>query len=115
MSEYCKKPCKHCPFRNDITPFLHPDKASELAYLATNPYSDFYCHKTLEYVENEYSEDGEDLTYTNKSLICAGHLTLRAQEGLKTPEGFEPSWEQCYTDTWDMIASHEEEWDKKIR
>lgn len=106
---FVKKPCKHCPFRNDVKPFLHPDRAAELAYAAQNPYSEFPCHKTTEYDED--SEDN-DMLVTEKSLECAGFLTLRAQETNEIPEGFEPSWELCYTDTWDMISAYDEEWEK---
>lgn len=111
MSEesYIKKPCKHCPFRNDITPYLHPDRAAEIAYAALNPYNSFPCHKTTEY--DEESEDGEMLI-TEDSKECAGFLTLRAQAGMDIPEGFEPAWEICYIDEWDMIQAYEEEWDK---
>jgi hypothetical protein len=110
MSEFCKKPCKHCPFRNDVKPFLHPDRAAEIAYAAENPYSSFPCHKTTEHDED--SEDGEMLV-TENSKECAGFLTLRAQTGLAVPEGFEPSWEICYTDSWEMIDAYEEEWENK--
>lgn len=102
---YVKKPCKHCPFRSDIKPFLHPERAAQLAYMAENRYSDFTCHKTL-----DYDNDREDGTpdYTEYSKTCAGFLTLRAQTGEDTPEGFEPSWDIVYTDPYDMITAHEE-------
>lgn len=106
--EYVKKPCKHCPFRNDVTPFLHPDRATQLAYAAQNPYSEFHCHKTIEHDE----EDGEGIV-TNESKLCAGFLTLRAQAGESLPDGFEPSFDIVYEDEWDMISAYEEQWDNK--
>jgi len=109
MCDYMNQPCKHCPFRNDVTPFLHPDRASEIAYSALNPYNDFPCHKTTEY--DDESEDGE-MIVTNDSKTCAGFLTLRAQNGGNIPEGFEPSWEIIYVDEWDMIQAYEDEWNK---
>ena len=39
MSEFIKNPCSHCPYRHDVKPFLTPERGEELAYLATNPYS----------------------------------------------------------------------------
>ncbi len=108
MCDFVKKPCKHCPFRNDVTPFLHPDRAAEIAYAAENPYSDFPCHKTT-----EYNEDTEDLEYTDRSLTCAGFLTLRAQSGEDIPEGFEPSWEIIYTDPYEMVQAYEEQWENR--
>lgn len=104
---FVKKPCKHCPFRNDIKPYLHPERAAEIAYAAQNPYSDFPCHKTT-----ESDEEGEEMLVTEESKTCAGFLTLRAQGGEEVPEGFEPSWDICYTDDWDMIQAYEEEWNK---
>lgn len=103
MTDYMKTPCKHCPFRSDIKPFLHPERAAEIAYAAENRYSSFACHKTTEY--NEYIEDMEQ---TEKSKECAGFLTLRAQCGEDVPDGFEPAWEVCYTDPYDMITAYEE-------
>lgn len=110
METFMKSPCKHCPFRNDITPFLHPERATELAYMAQNKYSSFPCHKTTE--PDDESEDGEMLV-TENSKECAGFLTLRAQAGEDTPEGFEPAWEICYIDAYDMGEAYENEWNKK--
>jgi hypothetical protein len=112
MSDFCKKPCKHCPFRSDVKPFLHPERAEELAYHTQNPYNSFPCHKTTEY--DEESEDG-DMMVTEQSKECAGFLTLRAQQGIKVPEGFEPSWELCYMEPEDMVQAYEEEWENQGR
>lgn len=108
MSDFMKAPCKHCPFRNDVKPFMHPERAEELAYAAENKYSSFACHKTTEY--NEYFDDME---CTERSKECAGFLTLRAQLGEEVPEGFEPAWEICYVDTYDMIYAYEEAYNEK--
>lgn len=107
MSDYIKVPCKHCPFRVDVTPYLHPERAADIAYAAQNPYNSFSCHKTT-----EYSEETEYMECTNSSKECAGFLTLRAQDGEDIPEGFEPSWELCYTSACEMIGAYEEEWNK---
>lgn len=109
--QFMDKPCKHCPFRNDVKPFLHPDRAAELAYAASNPYIDFPCHKTTE--PNYDSEEGEMLR-VNTSKECAGFLTLRAQSGLSVPDGFNPSWEMCYTDEYDMIQAYEDQWYSRL-
>lgn len=108
MGDFIIKPCKHCPFRNDIKPFLHPDRAAEIAYASQNKYSSFACHKTTVY--NEFIEDMES---DENSKECAGFLTMRAQGGEETPEGFEPSWELCYIDPYDMIEAYEEQWSEK--
>jgi len=111
--DYIKTPCKHCPFRHDVKPFLHPRRAEELAYAAQNPYEQFPCHKTTEYndeYDNEYG--GNDMMQVETSKECAGFLTLRAQmNGDEVPEGFEPAYDLCYEDDWDMIQAYEEQWE----
>lgn len=111
MENFCKKPCKNCPFRNDVKPYIHPERAEEIAYSAQNPYNDFPCHKTFEFLDDEDFE-GNSLADLSNSKTCAGFLTLRAQSGMEVPEGFEPSWLICYTDELDMIQAHEEAWRK---
>lgn len=107
MEDFMKHPCKHCPFRNDVTPFLHPERAEELAYASENPYSSFPCHKTTE------SDDEGDNSYaTENSKECAGFLTLRAQSGENIPKGFKPSWEICYSDPYEMADAYEIQWRK---
>lgn len=111
MSEdFMKSPCKHCPFRNDVTPFLHPERAEEIAYAAQNRYSEFQCHKTL-----EYDEDGEDLEVRARSKMCAGFLAMQINEGgVDQPEGFEiPA--NVYSDSNEMIEAYDWEWNKKKR
>ncbi len=108
MSDFVKTPCKHCPFRNDVTPFLHPDRAAELAYSAQNRYSSFPCHKTT-----EPDEESSRMLRTEKSMECAGFLTLRAQDGEEVPKVFNPAWEIYYTDAYEMIDAYQEQWDKE--
>lgn len=105
---FIKVPCKHCPFRNDVRPFLHPTRAEELAYHTQNPYNDFPCHKTTE--PDEDSEEGE-MMITEKSKTCAGFLTMMGNENGERylPEGFKPSYEICYTDAFEMIQAYENE------
>lgn len=110
MSEsFVKKPCKHCPFRKDVKPYLHPSRAQEIAYVSENPYSDFPCHKTF---ENEEDEDGNEIVDLEESKTCAGMLTMRSNLGERTPEGFEPSIELCYEDPQEMYNAADEQWHK---
>lgn len=103
MSDFVKKPCKHCPYRNDVAPFLTNSRAEELAYLAQNSFNSFPCHKTIDY-DNESLEE---------SKMCAGFLTLMAVEGdipgHYLEEGFEPSFDICYESILAMIDAYEEE------
>lgn len=105
MSNYfMSKPCEHCPYRQDVKPYLHPERGIELAYHAQNPYNSFPCHKTT--VEDEDSEDGE-MMCTQNSKECAGFLTLQINEGADCPKGFTPS-DKAYGCVDDMIYVYEE-------
>jgi len=108
--DFMKKPCKHCPFRRDVRPFLTTARAEEIAYAATNPYSTFACHKTTEYDEDD---DGNgEMLVTADSKECAGFLTMMANEtGVNRyeAEGFQPDYEGCYNEAYEMIDAYEEE------
>jgi hypothetical protein len=112
MCDFVKKPCKNCPFRNDVRPYLHPDRAAEIAFAAQNPYSDFTCHSTIEY-DGDEDIQGRSTGDFSRAKTCAGFLTLRAQVGEKVPEGFTPSWEICYVDAYEMTDAYQEQWDKE--
>jgi hypothetical protein len=114
MSNFVKKPCKSCPFRLDVKPFLHPNRVEEIAYSAQNPYSDFTCHSTIEY-DGDEDDLGRPTGDFSGSKTCAGFLTMRAQDGQDEdflPEGFVPSWDLCYTDPYEMVDAYTEEWEK---
>ena len=102
---FVKKPCKHCPYRRDVKPFLTPARGAELAYYVTNPYNSFPCHKTTE--PDEEDETGERMITTN-SLECAGFLSLMHNETGREIDGFEPS-DLVYTDTIEMEWAYENE------
>jgi hypothetical protein len=109
MSGFMKKPCEHCPYREDVKPFLTPARGEELAYIAHNPYNTFHCHKTT-----ESEDDGEGgRMAVNTSQVCAGFLSLQHNENGETPydeDGFEPS-DLVYCDSFEMAQAYEEEWD----
>jgi hypothetical protein len=109
--DYMKKPCQHCPFRSDVKPFLHPERAADIAYSAGNPYSEFHCHKTIDYD----SRDDGDGVVTNKSLLCAGFVAMQINEaGIDEPDGW--VWpDNVYSDSYEMTQSYEDEWNKKRR
>ena len=104
---FIKKPCQHCPFRNDVKPFLHPERAEELAYGAQNKYNTFPCHKTT-----EHDDEGDSIA-TESNKECAGFLTLRAAEigeenVYECKEGFKPSYDMVYSDAYEMSDAYEE-------
>ena len=113
MTDFVKKPCKHCPYRADVKPFLTPERGEELAYLANNPYSTFTCHKTLEHDDDDddYDDDYDDGQgyHGESSKICAGFLSLQHNENGETfydDEGFKPC-PSVYSDSWDMVEAYE--------
>lgn len=111
MGDYfMKSPCKHCPFRRDVKPFLHPERAAEIANHAYNPYNSFPCHKTTE--PNDDDEEG-GMMATEDSKECAGFLTLQIQCGMEVPEGFTPAYDLVYEDAWEMTDAYEDEWDNR--
>lgn len=71
-------PCKHCPFRHDIEPYLNPERVEEIEQALVR--SDFPCHKTT--VAGEEDEEGNTpmLDGTN-ARHCAGALILMEKEG----------------------------------
>lgn len=104
---YMKEPCKHCPYRHDVTPFLTSERGEELAYHAQNPYNSFTCHKTMEHGEYDDEETGCEMVQTDHSKECAGFITLQINEGMDCPEGFTSS-DKAYGCADDMIYAYEE-------
>lgn len=68
-------PCKRCPFRTDVTPFLRRERAKEIAG-SIRVSGDFPCHKTT-----VPTDDGEDMQKAPDSQQCAGALIIQEREG----------------------------------
>lgn len=107
-----KKCCGLCPYSMEGTLFLHPDTASDFAYSADNPYNDFVCHKTG-IVDDDSEEYGSEIVRGEKSLTCMGFASMQhnindnfIEEGFKS----DPT---AFSDSWEMIDFHQEEWDRK--
>jgi len=41
-------PCKDCPYRTDVVPYLKQDRAEEIIHEITENQKTFTCHKTTE-------------------------------------------------------------------
>jgi len=103
---WMKKCCEHCPFRRDTPLVLHPERAEEFAYMASNPYTDFPCHKTADYAEEtEYSEGG--FVHGEHSFTCHGFKGMQLEENGTGNEGFATDG-QHFSDPWEMIEYHTE-------
>ena len=77
-SSVMKKCCGMCPYSRKNTLFLHPDRATEFAYQAENPYNDFVCHKTGVIHEDHPDEDRQnEIVRGEKSLTCAGFYAMQ--------------------------------------
>jgi len=101
-----KKCCGLCPYSRKNTLFLHPERATEFAYSAENPYNDFVCHKTgVTTEEDDYR--GSEIVRGEKSLTCAGfHVLQKEINGLESEIDIDP--EDHFTESWEMIEHHEE-------
>lgn len=71
-----KRPCKDCPFRTDIHPYLNADRVREITDALMTGNSTFACHETT-----EYNEEEGDMASTKDSSHCAGAMIfLEVQE-----------------------------------
>lgn len=111
MSErtWMKKCCGLCPFSAKDTLWLTPKRAEEFAYMATNPYTDFPCHKTADYDEgDDYREGG--YVHGQNSFTCHGFKTLQAASCWSEKEyenyGFESDG-AGFEDPDDMVYHHQ--------
>ena len=59
-----RTPCNNCPFRNDIPPYIHPERVEEIMG------GEFACHKTT-----KHNDDGEPIN-SGREQHCAGSLIL---------------------------------------
>jgi hypothetical protein len=107
---WMRSPCGLCPFSRVNTLWLHPERAHDFANMASNPYTDFPCHKTADLVEGE---DGcGEYLHGEQSLTCNGFLSLQVNENGRGPDGFEPH-RNAFGDVWEMTEHHEEHWDNE--
>lgn len=74
------KPCKNCPFRNDIKPFLSKRRVKEIEFALVNDDKTFSCHKTVNYETWENYE--EDYIPNSEESHCAGALILLEKNNL---------------------------------
>jgi hypothetical protein len=69
-----KAPCRECPFRTDVRPYLRPGRVREILDAIIGRQQTFACHKTVDY---SGAEDGEsDGVVGDNSQNCAGALIL---------------------------------------
>lgn len=66
-------PCRDCPFRTDVRPYLTPERILEIR--AGLVRSTFPCHKTT-----QFDDEGEHAPSDNE-MHCAGALILKEKLG----------------------------------
>lgn len=81
-----KKPCKDCPFRKDsLGGWLGRSRAKDIIETLKND-GHFLCHKHVDYSDESFSEENEDMKKTYKvkatDQFCAGALLLMQKEEL---------------------------------
>ncbi len=74
MNFNLKKPCKDCPFRKDVKPYLHKRRCKEILSALFDQDGTFSCHK-----KNGYDDDGGAIE-TRDSEHCAGATILLEKE-----------------------------------
>lgn len=72
-----KRPCKDCPFRKDVTPYLRPDRAAEILDAIERQDQSFTCHKTIS--GEQQSDEGYVPGETDQ--FCAGALIMLEKMG----------------------------------
>lgn len=100
-------PCNNCPFRNDIKPFIRPERVEEIVG------NQFACHKTA-----VHNDDGEHIE-NDREQHCAGslifhekieqpHQMMRIMERLGGYDHSELNMESpVYESLEEMISDHE--------
>lgn len=109
-----KQCCGLCPYSRKQTLFVHPKRAEDFAYGAENPYNDFVCHKTGVVHEDHPDEDRQrEIVRGNKSLTCAGFYAMQTIiNGNEENSEIELDYKDHFSDSWEMIEHHEEEYNK---
>jgi hypothetical protein len=112
MADFMAAPCVHCPFKRDVRPFLHPERAYDIGLEAESKFGTFPCHKTTVETEDEDGFGEREIGENTKE--CAGSLCLRATSNGSTfydEDGFEPKAEwNCYEDAFEMHQAYLEQW-----
>jgi len=70
-----KRPCKNCPFRTDVKPYIKAERAEEIADAISRQQQTFACHETT--IECEEDSEGNcGLTDGPNSQHCAGAMII---------------------------------------
>ena len=95
-----KRPCKSCPFRRDVKPYLTRWFGFDLAFRTRYYDSKFYCHETVDYSSRKRSP-----RRTANAQLCRGFAILRAQEA---GNRFVEDADLVYRSMGEMVAAYAE-------
>jgi hypothetical protein len=70
-----KTPCKDCPFRNDVRPYLTRKRVKEIRQALENDDKTFSCHKTVDYSRTKHDKHHNHKPSSTEKQ-CAGALIL---------------------------------------
>lgn len=79
------KPCKDCPFRTDVKPYLTRGRVEDILFALAAEQRTFTCHKTVDYTDGTDEDEGFSVPrYDNPNeQHCAGAMILL--EKIKRP------------------------------
>lgn len=104
------KPCGHCPFRSDITPYISTERAEEICNAVLKEDKTFRCHETLGRIIGNHCAGALILTTKedapNQMQQVAERLGLydRSKLDLESP---------VYSSHNEMVEAHKRENDEK--
>lgn len=73
-----KRPCKRCPFRSDIVPYIRGERAAEIARTLMEG-ATFTCHETT--VDAGDEDGSSDMAVGPKAAMCAGATITMLKTG----------------------------------
>ncbi len=74
-----RKPCKSCPFRTDVKPFINAERAAEIGDAITTQQQTFACHQHTQF---DQDDEGEEFNVPHGGdQHCAGALILLEKLG----------------------------------
>jgi len=111
-----RAPCRNCPFRSNIEPYLREDRAREIA-ASLRAGGGFTCHKTT--VPDESDESGGSARPGPRAMECAGALATMEREnapnqmmriserlGMYDPEPLRSSTHPVFPSLTDWVRAH---------
>jgi uncharacterized protein YchJ len=109
MNTVMKKCCGLCPYSRKNTLFIHPERAEDFAYQASNPYTSFVCHKTGVINEDHPDEERQsEIVRGENSLTCAGfHVMQHLIQGSEEGAEIEVDFEDHFSEVYEMTEHHE--------